>query len=256
MAANAELHISHSGSGERFPLHGDMLGTTRRESPDRRFVIRAELRIEQERIGVRIRMDISKQLFPETIDRDQSESRVFRLVGERLPVVWGKRDHIQLIGGECLWVDYVPNEGIAGSRDLCVPILLSGPCVADIHLQHGPLVVANRKYKSAVDALREIITNGMSAMQAQRQQVFSLLRFIEASLHAGDVGHLYSWYEEKMSRIRRGIDELMARKNPNHPTALRYINEIASPLYHFQDIDIWDVTPPSSQMVDQYLPSV
>jgi hypothetical protein len=225
-------------------------------APERYFSTRPELRIQESRIQFRVDVNVSRK--HTVADHEQAGTVVHRAFCANYPKSFeGKRwfalvgpDHFGLTADHLISARLAPVEP---ESMLEYPIAIPETLAASIVEQWTKGRTANSKYQAAVKRLSEMLDGDLYSLNRQQMVASSLLRFIEASIHAGDVGHLYSWYNEKLSTIRSCLQDLYGRKNPNHPGAVRSFQTARTPLYNFHDIEIWSEAPPSSHEVDRYL---
>lgn len=57
------------------------------------------------------------------------------------------------------------------------------------------------------------------------------------------------WCEEKLGRIRRGLEDLARRKNPNHPGYKRAVSDITRYLTSWPVVNSWHGHPPRRSRV-------
>lgn len=106
-------------------------------------------------------------------------------------------------------------------------------------------VAARESFKSAVSELREMASELTPAgFQFRQNRIRALLSFVDACLVSADLGHMYSWYHEKQSGVRRYFGELLQRKRTSHPSYKRACEYISRNLFSYSAPDCWRERPP------------
>lgn len=255
MPVDVSIRISSLGISDQTPPHDTRPSWIRREPDERLYLVRTTLCMEQDLIGLHIRLHIATALCSEPNVLDE-RPRLLRWLHDRLPTEWSQRRRIQLVGGERMRVDALPDPGMPRTDDVDLTVRLTDACAEDLRRQCQPLRVANRTFQAAIAALSEMADCGMASIQAQQYQAWDLYHFIAANIRAAPHDYETGCNADSLARIRGGIEEVLRRKNPRHPTTMHYLEEISIPLGRIREITAWDEPPPSSHTVDRLLHGV
>ncbi len=119
-----------------------------------------------------------------------------------------------------------------------------------VNAQYDEYSAARNSFDHAVEKLRDFADLSPYGFTCHRSEILSLLAFIERTLEAADVGHLYLWYNEKQSGIRRYFNDLFRRKQANHSGYRRAQDYIRSNLFSYHAPDCWRDHPPLLQAAE------
>lgn len=255
MPVDVSIRIPSFGISDHTPPPDTRPSWIRREPDDRLYLVRTMLHMEQDLIGLHIQLRIATSLCSEASTGDE-EPVLLGWLRDHLPTEWAHRAHLQLVGGERLRVGARPDPGTPRADHVDMKVRLTDACADDLRLQFQPLRVANRKFQAAIAALSNMADCGMASIQAQQHEAWSLYYFIAANIRAAAHDYETGCNADSLERIRGGIEEIVRRKNPHHPTTKHYLEEITIPLGRIHEISAWDVPPPSSHTVDHLIPHV
>ncbi len=120
--------------------------------------------------------------------------------------------------------------------------------IADVYRQqldrdHETHVLAQKSFKYAVKCLETYAEYPPQPGYASDGPV--MYAYLRNCLAAADLGHMYSWYQEKMTGISSSMSELARRKNRNHEGFRRAQEYMRSNLFSFQAPDLWVQRPPT-----------
>lgn len=253
MPVDISIHIASLGISDQTPPHDTRPSWIRRDTDDCLYLVRTMLRMEQDLVGLHVRLRIAKALCsaPNTFDE---RPRLLGWLRDHLPMEWSQRRRLQLVGGEQMRVDVLPDPGTSQADDIDLTVTLTDACADDLRRQFQPLCEANRKFQAAIATLSEMTACGMASIQAQQYQVWDLYHFIAANNLAAAHDYETGCNADSLARLRGGLEEILRRKNPRHPTTMHYLEDISIALGRIRTITAWDEPPPSSHTVDRLLP--
>jgi hypothetical protein len=108
----------------------------------------------------------------------------------------------------------------------------------------------NEEIKDTIEKAKSYLDKGLDYAFHDGRRLSNAARFISNCMRAGSSGNMDSWNHEKAHRLLSAVDELVKRKNPNHPNYKSKVETIRGILYLVECPEFWDGYPPQPHLLD------
>lgn len=129
-------------------------------------------------------------------------------------------------------------------------ITLSTEVFKTLSCQSDEYSAARRSFNLAVNKLKSLANLSPFGLKHHKSEVYSLLDFIGESLASAGVGHMEGWYKEKQSGICSSFEDMLRRKQANHPGYKSSQEYISRTLFSYRAPEVWRDNPPRLNAID------